>query len=267
MIEGLKIRCKVGGIEVLRSPHISLVSSRQAVVSRAELDVPDPNGAVWSGLALGDAVTVRFGYRGESALWHEWEGTVDGRERSSPDTVRVRAIGKELCLLTTHVTESFYREPASIVAARLLARTGLPVADVDIPDELLPHQLFSGVTVARAIKQLSMSLNRSFGHDFSKHALWLGADGLRWSDGDEPGDVYTIETAENLLSHVPPAGEGSMGVVTSVLLPGLQHSRKIRIRDARLDEVRTVRAQEVRHELAVSGNKTTVLYGADRGWG
>lgn len=69
-------------------------------------------------------------------------------------------------LATTLVTESFYKESARAVAARLLARTGLPVAGVDIPDAELPHQVFSRVPVARALKQLETSLTRAFGADF-----------------------------------------------------------------------------------------------------
>lgn len=265
MIEGINIRCTVGPFEVLRSPRIELTYRRRAVCSRAALDIPDTSGSIRAGLQQGQPVRIRFGYRGEENLWHDWQGTVEAVEQAGPDTVRVAAVGREKALTTTMVTESFYGEPASVVARRLLERTGLPVAEVGIPPDVLPHQVFSGVSVARAIKQLECSLTRSFGHDLTRHAVWLGADGLRWAAGDEPGDVYLIESAANLLTHTPPVAQGGMGSVSAVLLPGLTASRKVRIRDSRRAFAETVRAQEVTHLLGE--NTTTVLYGADNGWG
>lgn len=271
MIEGLNIRCDVGPVEILRSPFLELVFRRCAVLSRATLLVPDPEGEVRSRLAVGQAVAVRWGYRGEAGMWQEWEGTVEGidqprRDADGADAVVVRAVGLEKALTTTTVTESFYREPADVVARRLLARTGLAVGAVEVPGEVLPWQVFSGVSVARAIRQLSHSLERSFGHDMSRHALWLGASGLTWSAGDEPGDVYSVATAENLLSHTPPETADGVGVVVSVPLPGLTHSRLVHIRDTRRGVDATVRALTVAHTFQDSGNSTVISYGKDTGW-
>lgn len=133
MIEGLNVRCNVGPLEVLRSPFLELVFRRRAVVSRATITVPDPEGEARAVLATGQPVAVRWGYRGETGFWQEWEGTVEGIDQpradsSSADAVTVHAVGREKVLTTTDVTESFYREPADVVARRLLARTGLPWA-------------------------------------------------------------------------------------------------------------------------------------------
>lgn len=147
MIEGLNIRCNVGPVEVLRSPFIQLISRRRAVVSRAIVNIPDPEGEVRAVLGLKQAVSVRWGYRGEVALWHEWEGTIEKITQpdvNAPDadSVTVEAVGLEKALTTTTVTESYYREPADVVARRLLARTGLAVGEVEIPQEILPYQVF-----------------------------------------------------------------------------------------------------------------------------
>ena len=271
MIEGLRVRCTVGPVEVLRLPFLQLAYRRRAVVTRAELRIPDPEGAVRAALAVNQPVHVRFGYRGEN-LWHEWEGTVENVDQprsgeDDADAVTVRAVGLEKALATTLVTESFYKESARAVASRLLARTGLPVAGVDIPDAELPHQVFSRVPVARALKQLETSLTRAFGADFSRHAVWLGADGLRWSAGDEPGALYTVETACNLVSHTPPLADGGMGVLESVLLPGLRDGMQVRIRDTRRDVSLTTRALEVIHTVRRNGNITEIRYGKEQGWG
>lgn len=272
MIEGLNIRCNIGPVEVLRTPFLELVYKRRAVLTRCVIQIPDPRGLVRAALELGQSMQVRFGYRGEVNFWHEWEGTIeiiDQPEKDSlnPDALTVRGVGLEKALSTTVISESFYEERAQAVARRLLAATGLPVGAVDIPGDVLPHQVFSQVPVARAIKQLEYSLSRAFGHDLRRHALWLGAQGLTWSDGSEPGDVFIIETACNLINHRPPVRPGAMGEIVSVLLPGLTDSREIRIRDVRRDIYSLERCEEVIHTLQASGNQTAILYGKKAGWG
>lgn len=266
MIEGINIRCNLGPFEVLRSPRIRLVYRRAAVVTRAEIDVPDPDGKMSVALQKKQAVVVRFGYRGGGNFWHEWKGTISGQQQSGNNTLRILAVGQEQKLLDTRVIQSFQGEPAKVVAERLLAFTGLPMGEINIPADVLPHIVFSDVTVARAIKQLEQSLERSFGYDFSRHSLWLGQNGLTWSDADEPGPTYVIATAENLISHDPAENPAGLKQITSVPLPGLTHSRKVRIRDTTRQLSEVVRAQEVYHELSAAGNRTIVLYGKERGW-
>lgn len=272
MIEGLNIRCNIGPVELLRSPYIELAYKRRAVLSRGVIHIPDPEGKVRAALALQQPMRLRFGYRGTVNFWHEWEGTIEKidqppKDSDNPDAVIVRGVGLEKKLSTTLITESYREETASAVARRLLAKTGLPVSDVQIPGDMLPHQVFSNVPVARAIKQLEHTLTRSFGHDLSKHAIWLGQNGLMWSDGFEPGDIYAVETGLNLIDHTPPVRPGEMGAVVSVLLPGLTDSRQVRIRDTRRQITALERAEEVIHVLRASGNSTTIMYGKKAGWG
>ena len=263
MIEGFNLRCTVGGLEVLRSPRIVLALRRRAIVSRCELDIPDTDGSVQATLAKKQPVRIRFGHRGEGGTWQDWSGTVSDFQMAGEDAVRVVAVGREQALLDARVTEAMHGEPADVVARRLLASTGLPVADIAIPSEVLPHIVFSGVTVAMAVKQLAWTLETSFGHDMSKHAVWLGESGLYWSDGDEPGDIPIIESAENLISHSPnPSG---MSEVVATVIPGLTHSRIARIRDSRRQFSELVRAQEVIHSLS-EHDTTTLRYGSDEGW-
>ena len=266
MIEGLNVRCNVGAFEVLRSPRIRLVSRRRAVLTRGEIDVPDPDGAIKATLAVKQPVRLRFGYRGESGCWHDWSGIIDGFAPLGPDTLRVLVVGAESALQETLITESYHGEPAATVARRILGTTGLPVATVAIPEDILPHIVFSGVPVARAIRQLEQSLTRSFGHDLSRHALWLGESGLTWSSGEEPGPVPRVATAENLLSHAPATTPGALSRIDAALLPGLTHSRLVRLQDARRGVNELVKALEVEHLLESGSNRTTIMYGEERGW-
>lgn len=271
MIHGLNIRCNVGIFEVLRSPRIELVTRRRDVVSTCEIDIPDESGDVRCQLEKKQKVQIRFGHRGSGAgehpgcLWQEWEGEIKDFTQVTPDLMRVYCVGREQALIDTKITLAMHGEPADVVGKRLLSASGLAVADVAIPSEIFPHMVFSNVTVARAIKQLSQTLERSFGHDLSKHAVWLGESGLYWSADAEPGDIYVVETASNLMRNSPNPNGMSMAVCT--LLPGLTASRQVHIHDQRhaIDDV--FRAEEVIQLLSDNGNTTTIGYGIDSGWG
>lgn len=266
MIEGLNIRCNIGRYEVLRTPRLKLVYRRRAVLTRGEIDIPDPDGSISASLAVGQPVRFRFGYRGSAGLWHDWQGTLDGFAPAGPDAVRILAVGRELPLQETVITESYHGEPAAAVAKRLLEATGLPLGEISIPGETLPHIVFSGVTVARAIRQLAQSLEGSFGHDLSRHAVWLGQNGLNWSDGDEPGLIYTVASQENLLEHAPSIVPGGLSFIKAALLPGLAAGRKVRLIDKRRGLNRLIKALEVEHLLEAGRNNTRILYGVEHGW-
>ncbi|MDE5831735.1 MAG: hypothetical protein K2H64_01900 [Desulfovibrio sp.] len=264
MIEGINIRCNVGPFEVLRSPRVVLTYARRAVVSTCEIVIPDPDGQVCAGLEKKQKVKIRFGHRGEGGTWHEWEGTIKDFT-AELDAMRVFCVGLEQALIDTKITQAMHGEPADIVAKRLFGATGLAVDKIEIEPQVFPHIVFSDVTVARAIKQLSQSLERSFGIDMSAHAVWLGENGLCWSAGNEPGPTYIIETAQNLISCSPnPRG---MSYVVSTLIPGLTASMEVRIRDKLREYSELVRAEEVIHTLSGDGNTTKIGYGVNSGWG
>lgn len=271
MIQGLNIRCNIGPFQVLRSPMIKLSFRRRDVVSVCEIEVPDSDRKVQTVLAKKQPVQIRFGLRGSQGLWQEWEGTVKDFVQSGSDILKVSCVGPEQALIDTKITQAMSNEPADIAGKRILQATGLPVASVSIPSEVFPHLVFSNVSAARAIKQLSQSLERSFGHDLTKHAVWLGeAAGehpgrLYWSDQAEPGPVYVVETASNLLTHSP--NPDGMSRITSTLLPGLTASRMIRIRDVSRDISGLFRAEEVTHILSEQSATTIIGYGCDQGWG
>ena len=143
---------------------------------------------------------------------------------------------------------------------------GLPWALWRFRGKCSPGRCFPACPWREPSSSFPISLERSFGHDMSRHALWLGASGLTWSAGDEPGDVYSVATAENLIAHTPPQTPDGVGVVVSVPLPGLTHSRLVHIRDTRRGVDETVRALTVAHTFQGSGNSTVISYGKDTGW-
>lgn len=270
-VQGMGMILRVGGLELYRTAHVALRYTRRAIVSVCEVDIPDPQGDVSGHDLMGTPVELAFWYRGGGlGERHEWQGTVERVEQiqtlTGVDTARIYAIGMEKRLVTTRITEAMYGEPADAVARRLLARTGLPVAHVAVPQDILPHSVFSGVTVAAAIKQLAWSLERSFGHDLSSHAVWLGKAGLYWSAEDEPCSVPRIASGETLLSHG--ANRNGQSEIVSILYPGIRDSQRVLLVDARRGIRERVRVEEVVHTLsATQGNTTVIRYGVQYGWG
>ena len=139
---------------------------------------PHIQRVVLLGMALGPRIGPSELFRLEWSRVDVYKRQVSDFRMAGEDAVRVVAVGREQALLDVRVTEAMHGEPADVVARRLLASTGLPVAEIRIPSEVLPHIVFSGVTVAMAVKQLAWTLETSFGHDMSKHAVWLGEAGL-----------------------------------------------------------------------------------------
>lgn len=266
MIEGVSIRAKVGAFEVLRSPSIIIESKRRQIVGTASLEVPDPSGEIRQSLQVGQNVQIIMRYKGDNPLEQTWQGTVNSVQTQA-DNLIVLAKGLEQALLDNFITEAFYEEPANIVAKRILEKTGYSIKTLDFGEFVLPYQVFSHWTIAGAIKQLSQTISQSYQVDMSKHALWLDSNQMwNFSDCDEEGDIFIIETAKNLLSHKPPQKQGEMGELETVLLPGLTHSRLIKIRDSVRDVVLEVRAQEVTHKMEQGKNRTIIRYGKDQGW-
>lgn len=267
MIEGISIRANVGAFEVLRSPKIVIESKRRQIVGTASLEVPDPTGEIRNGLNLGNKVQIIMRYKGDNPLEQTWQGTIYSLQTEA-DNIIIIAKGLEQILLDTFITEAFFEEPANLVAKRILEKTGLPVGKIDMGEYILPYQVFSSCNLAMAIKQLSQTISQSCQADMSRHALWLDSNQMwNFSDGDEEGDIFIIETAKNLLNHRPPQKQGEIGELETVLLPSLTHSRIIKIRDSVRDIVQEVRAQEVTHQMEQGKNRTIIRYGKDEGWG
>lgn len=271
-IGGFNVRIKVGAFQILRSPRVIIESKRRAIMGRSIIEVPDPTGEIRQSLSTGDSVTIMMRYHcseNSTLLEQTWQGTLSTVATHS-DILIITALGLEKSLMDTIITESFYNEPVNIVAKRLLENTGYSVSTIDIGDYVLPHQVFSAMTVSRAIKNLFMSMSRSFDVDMSSYALWLDSNAM-WhledNDNTDESGIFCIETAQNMISHKPPESDGEMGECVCVLLPSLSHSRLIKIRDTVRQVVLTVRAQEVLHSMIGGVNRTSILYGKNEGWG
>jgi len=200
----------------------------------------------------GAEVTLKYGYA-ETA---EWSGVVTDVDKGG-DLMTVTAAGKdELKLTETTFRESFIEETAEIIIKSALSKTGLSIAKIDSPGVPIARYTAADIPVWQAIKQVEESLRSGYG--LTGFALWAGSGGLRWTTGDEPGDVPEIATNVNLVDHAP--SDTGLSRVTSFFLPGLSHSRRFKLTDSRRGMSGTYRAEIVKHELKNLHGRTHVYY-------
>jgi hypothetical protein len=200
----------------------------------------------------GAAVTLKYGY----ASPVEWRGTAINIVKGG-DLMVVDAVGTdELALTETLYKESFIDETAEAIVRSALSTTGLAIAEIEAPGIQIARYTADNIPVWQAVHQVEESLR--WGHGLTGYALWLGSDGLRWTTGDEPGDIPEIVTGINLIDHAP--SDTGLSKVTSFMLPGLTHSRWFRIKDTRRNIEETYRAEMVEHELKDVHARTYIYY-------
>lgn len=261
MIAGVLLQIAVGGFIIQRCPRLELASRRHAPLSRAAIHLPDADGSLAREALAGDAVDITYGYRGGEVA--RWTGTVQGTKRVNRDQLCILADGPDLPLVTTTVRECYAEDSAMAIARHILGHAGLPLARLDIPDEIIPRFPISTIPIWQAIRQLLHTLQRT-GHDMRRTALWLGADGLNLGDFDEPGEVPVIESKGNLIRHQPSASQAGLNQLETFLLPGLSHSRRFKLMDIRIGVDQTFRALDVRHVIEPERMRTFIGYGRER---
>ncbi len=263
MIAGVLLHINIGEAQVDRCPKLEILSMRHRPLDVAYIDVPDPFGTVFTTFSQGDPVRIEYGYRGGSVA--TWAGTVRSVSRVNRDQVRVSADSEALPLLSTRFTECYADESSVAIARHILQHAGLPIARISLPEEPLARFPVSHCSVWEAAQQLLHSLAGGYGHNMDCVALWLGAEGLNLGNLDEPGPSPEIATSKNLIKHLPVAHQQGQNIVETYLVPGLTHSRRVRLHDTRLKIKKAYRALQVRHEISDKQVRTIIGYGGPRG--
>lgn len=264
MIAGVQLYVEINGLTVERCPRVEIKSRRHVPLSGAVVHVPDVDGSMVRNFPKDAPVSIRYGYRGgESATW---SGTVQGSERVNRDQLAVMVDGEALPLVKTMVCECYADETSKGIAAHILKHSGLDINRIDIPDEIISRFPVATLPVWAAIRQLLYTLHRSYGQDMSDVALWLGPDGLNLGNFDEDGDVPVVASEANLIRHLPTETKNGLHSVETFLLPGLMHSRLVRLVDSRQGVDKQVRALRVKHVIEPSKMRTFVSYGREHAW-
>jgi len=258
-LNGLNIDITIGGLEVLRAPSWWIDSLRGHPLGRAGITLPDPDGELYQSIALGNAVSIEVCYRDQEPV--TWDGTVSlvypGETR---DQLEIRAVDAAKPLTETKILQSWQEETPEAIITWAINQTGLDVGDIESTGVVIPRFVASNIPVWQLVRQVSETCSRSFGLDMSNRALWLGSAGVNWSEGDEPGAVPLIATADNLLDHLPATDGNAMSMIETWLLPDLAHSRRIHLQDDRRNIDTLLRAQRVRHEGTPDKARTFIWY-------
>lgn len=266
MINGLRVQIMIGAREVLRCPHLEIVSLRHSPLDHADVTLPDPAGELYRDIRTGEPVAISLGYRDQPQ--GVWQGTVSRvRPGTTRDQLELSASGPELPLATTRIRQSWEHEDPAAIVRYCVAAAGLLSGRIDSPGPLLPRFVASDIPVWQVARQCALTCRRSFGVDMSRWALWIGADGrVNWGDFDEPGEVPVIATGAGLIEHLPGSPSAAqLSRVSTFLLAGFAASRLFRLRDTRRGVDGLFRSLVVRHTVMPTSVRTHLEYGAEYG--
>ncbi|MDD2853869.1 MAG: hypothetical protein PHY09_18430 [Desulfuromonadaceae bacterium] len=263
-LSGLHLQITIGNYKITRCPRWWIESLRHFPLGRAGVTLPDPDGELYTAITEDEPVVITFGYRDQAPV--EWRGTVARRyPGETADQLEIRAIDQSKPLSTVNIKQAWENETPEAIVAFAIRQAGLKVGKIGETGMVLPRFSAATIPVWQLIQQVKQSCREAFALDMSQWALWLGKDGVNWGDFDEPGDVVTIATFENLIQHSPTDWTSGMSLVETFLTPDLSHSRLIHLKDERRQVDATHRALRVRHEGTPDKIRTFVWYGRENG--
>lgn len=263
-INGINLNITIGDLEVYRSPSWWIESLRGWPLGRAGITLPDASRELYQAIKVGDPVSISVGYRDQEAA--SWNGTVANIcQGETADQLEVRAVDKALPIVETRILQSWENETPEALVSWIIRQTGLPVGKIGQTGMVLPRVSAANIPAWQLIQQIKLSCRQAFGLDMSRWALWLGAGGGNWGDFDEPGDVLPIATGGLLINHEPNDWRSGMSMIKTHLVPGLRHSRLIRLQDDRRSIDQVHRAVRVRHEGTPDRVRSFVYYGREHG--
>lgn len=261
MISGIRLHIEIGDTIIERCPRLEIISTRHRPLDLAHIHIPDPTGEGENFFTYGDPVRIEYGYRGGMSA--VWQGSLRSAHRVSRDQLCLTADSMALPLVSTHVTECYTDDFSQFMVKDIIKHAGLPIGRIDIPNEPLARLPIATLPIWQAVLQVLYTVRLAYGHDISRIALWLGAEGVNLGDFDAPGDVPVIATGENLIRHLTATKKNGLHTVETVLLPGLSHSRIFHLIDSRLGVDQELRALHVKHAITPKSVRTFIEYGRE----
>lgn len=259
VLSGIHLEISLAGRRVNRCPECIITSSRRAVLTNGRITIPDPTGDVQRGLAHGQSLSILFGHRDQQP--EVFSGTVS-RWHPSPtarDQVVVHAMGPEKPLFFTRMTESWFEEPAPILARRILAASGLPVGRVDLPEEVIPRMTVSGWPLRDAVMALMKTLEDGFAHKLSHYSLRMEGGALVLDGNAVDGLKPIIATGAGIIRNN--TGKGSLNEVETYLTPYMRAGMQFTLGDIRKGVEGVLMADAVTHAIRPKAVRTFIYYG------
>ena len=262
-IAALTTNIRIGNYTVNRCPRVSINGFRCSPLTRYGITLPDPDGDLFQGIYKGDAVEIQIGYRENEPA--TWMGTVDWKGRgTTQDQIEISAVGPELPLSTTRITQSWENESPEAIVKWCIAQAGMTAGRIDSPGVVFPRFSAPEIPVWLVARQCAYTCSQAFDLDMNGWAFWMDAAGcVNWGNFDEEGDVPVIATGAGLISHMPSETPLGLGEVETFLLANFRHSMRFRLTDNRRGIDDTFRALEVRHEILPDKARTFIRYGEE----
>lgn len=243
-----------------RCPYFCIDSRRSYPLTRLELHLPDPSGELSRVLKKGNAVSIQYGYQGDLA---DWAGTIKRINTGTKDQICLSAVGIELPLVETRITQSFENETPEAIIKYAVSQSGLPIGRIDSPGITFPRFVASDINIFELVTGCAHTCQKGFDINMSRWALWLGKDGVNWGDFTEPGSIPTIATGDALLTHLPGSGSFRVSKVDTFMQPSLSHSHEFKLHDQRRDVQDIFRTLATFHVFENMTARTHIYYGEE----
>lgn len=260
-IKGIKIDINLAGMKVNRCPQCSIIYSCRAALTKARLSIPDPRAEVEKLLKPGAPVSIKFGFRGGEPGIFKGKITGYGPGEVNRDELAVYASGPELPILENSISESWYEEPASVIAKRIISQSGLIPEIIELPDLVIPRMTLSGVNTREGIMQLMHTLETGFNLNFGSTRLEMKNKSLCLTQQKRKGPKFIIETGGGIITNRTLNKGGSSKVVETFLLPGILPGQEIIINDKKKGINSTFSVDEVTHSFRSQEIRTFISYG------
>lgn len=260
-IAGIRTHILIGGLELLRCPECRVAYERSSHLSRATIRLPDPGGVLFRRFKAGDDVVIRMGYRYENP--DEWKGTVSHMvPPDKKDQVVVRAVGLERAVNDTIIKQSWMNEAPEKIITWALKQAGMELGEISSPGVTFQRFAASNIPVWQIARQCEHTCQQAHGLDMTGWELWMDRDGkINWNAEDEDGDVPVIETANNLIQHLPAPSDAGKGSIEALLIAGLRRRMKVRVKDRYLEFDQVISPFSVEHVLKPTATRTFIQYG------
>ena len=257
---GIRTHIYIGNLEILRTPRVWLKFERHKPLSQACITIPNARGDV--GIALDDPVEIHLGYRDKEPA--VWRGKVAHISAVNKDQIDVGAVGLELPLAKTRITETYENEPPEAIIKNVIKQAGLAAGQIYSTGVVIPRFVASNIPVWQVVRQAEHTCQQAFGMDMSGWGLWMDSGGLvNWGNFDESAEIPVIATGDKLIRHLPADDSFALNTVETFLLPGFRASQKLHLKDTKRGIDAEFRALVVEHRVTPRSIRTHIQYGEE----
>lgn len=219
---------EIGPYTVQKMTRFDVVSSRQAPIDLAEVELP--NAGLPADIAAGDRVRISQGYR-EKGLWLIFDGEIARLEPRSTTTM-IFAQDQGVKLKRTEFSQTFIQ-----VQPRAIIQQGLQKAGVTayrLSSKALPPRpsFVASGNCLEVFKRVNMTWGLDWAYYFEPEGEFYWGP---WEESPryEQTELTRLEYGVNILEPTRVENGGERGLITTFAMPWIRHSHRVIIVDPR----------------------------------